>query len=121
MVIQKRASNQVAMRYCCVQGCGVKSGGSDKVFRLPKDPNLRVMWLNACKRAEKIEMNTSNVFVCARHFSPEQFEWNCRSHIMGGNDPRNYRGLKTNAVPDQNIPGEIHSLTGELDIGLRVT
>ena len=117
MVILKRAPNQVTMKYCCVKGCGAKSYGSDKLFRIPKDPNLRVMWLNACRRAEKIDKNTSYVYVCSRHFSPVQFEWNCRSHIMGGNDPQNYRGLKRDAVPDQNLPEEIHSLTGEFDIG----
>ena len=59
-------------RKCCVPACtsNYATGGTIKVYRLPKDPNERLRWISAIPR-DNIP-DSSNTVVCVKHW-PENF------------------------------------------------
>lgn len=57
------------------------------MFRIPKDPNLRKLWLLAIRRVNFTPSKTT--VICEKHFTPEDYEVN-----VHGNEV-----LKKSAVP----------------------
>ena len=87
---------------CSVYGCKERSGGSYKLHTFPKDEQMRKKWTDACGRLEKRVGIDGRV--CGKHFSESQFERNLMFELTQREGSKHYRGLKKNAVPDQNLP-----------------
>ena len=88
---------------CAVYGCfntkrKAKSLGLEiRFFRFPKNESIRDAWVQACRRADKI--NTDTAIICSVHFSKDDVADDMKSRLLGIDRPRNQRILKKNAVP----------------------
>lgn len=97
--------NSIKMR-CAVVSC--KSDNQSKktpcknikFFHFPKDLNLRKKWLDATKRKDKVNIKTA--VVCSKHFCESDYKVNLK-YILLNYTPKNYRGLKDDAIPKQNL------------------
>lgn len=69
-------------------------------FRFPTDPNLQKVWINVCKRKNRI--NVKYARVCSKHFSEDSYERNLRYELLGC-ATKNRRLLKADAVPSMNL------------------
>ncbi|KAK4883815.1 hypothetical protein RN001_000086 [Aquatica leii] len=71
-----------------------------KFFRFPKNSDLSKQWLHATKRKDKV--NVENAVVCSKHFQESDYKVNLK-HKLLNYTPKNYRGLKDDAIPSQNL------------------
>lgn len=90
---------------CAIYGCNsdnqVKSfNGKIKFYRFPQDAHLSKIWLNACARADKINVKTARV--CSLHFNSNSFNRDLRYELLNY-APRNQRDLKYDAIPTINL------------------
>uniref|UniRef100_A0A6P7HHF7 THAP domain-containing protein 1-like n=1 Tax=Diabrotica virgifera virgifera TaxID=50390 RepID=A0A6P7HHF7_DIAVI len=74
---------------------------SVKFYRFPKDSSLCKQWLHATKRRDKVNVKTA--VICSKHFLESDYDPNLR-HKLLSYAPKNYHGLKDDAVPTQNLP-----------------
>ena len=89
------------MKNCCVSTCNERIGGNYKLHRLPKDPQIRDLWILA---SGKTDVKVGSILlICSKHFSSKQYERNLKLELTN-NVAKNYRGLKINAIPYQNLP-----------------
>lgn len=72
-----------------------------KFYRFPKNSDLYKQWLNATKRKDKV--NLKNAVICSKHFLESDYKVNLKHRLLNYT-PKNYRGLKDDAVPSQNLP-----------------
>lgn len=72
-----------------------------KFHRFPKDKVLVKKWVHATGRQDKF--NVTNAFVCSKHFLESDYEINLK-HKLLNYFPKNYRGLRKDAVPKRNLP-----------------
>ncbi|BES92107.1 Hypothetical protein NTJ_04915 [Nesidiocoris tenuis] len=63
------------------------------MFTVPKEENIRKVWIQFCGRVDKFNPDTARV--CSNHFTMDDFEDAIQSKIMG----RYPRRLKKSAVP----------------------
>ncbi|KAJ8932645.1 hypothetical protein NQ318_002942 [Aromia moschata] len=92
---------------CAVVGCDSDNQSKRnpcknvKFFSFPKDDNLSKKWLHLTKREDKV--NLKNAVICSKHFCESDYKVNLK-HIFLDYIPKNYRGLKDDAIPTQNLP-----------------
>lgn len=91
---------------CAVVGCKTDYQSKNfakelMFFRFPNDNTLRKLWLNACKRADKV--NVENARICSKHFDKNSYERNLKFELLGYS-ARNRRLLKRDALPTLNLP-----------------
>nr|CAH7714512.1 unnamed protein product [Callosobruchus chinensis] len=92
---------------CAVVGCNSDNQSKRnpckdiKFFHFPKDPNLSKKWLLLSKRKDKV--NIKYATVCSKHFCESDYKVNLK-HTLLSYTPKNYRGLKDDASPSQNLP-----------------
>lgn len=92
---------------CAVVGCDSDNQSKRnpckdvKFFSFPKDANLSKKWLHLTKREDKV--NLKNAVICSKHFCESDYNVNLK-HIFLDYIPKNYRGLKDDAIPTQNLP-----------------
>lgn len=86
---------------CAVATC--KSDNQSKTFsknvmffRFPTEESLQKVWVNTCKRKDKI--NIKNARICSQHFSEECYERNLKHELLNYT-AKNHRLLKANAIP----------------------
>ena len=91
-------------KVCAVYGCTPALNSNVKYHSFPKQPNLAKIWLHKCCRKDRV--NTETAVICHRHFSHSQKARNLKYELLGCATPSNFRDLKTNAVPDQELPGQ---------------
>ncbi|XP_045139372.1 THAP domain-containing protein 3-like [Portunus trituberculatus] len=86
---------------CAVFGCSnektIVGEKNIRYFRFPRDEKLRKVWINVCRRSDKI--NSKNAVVCSEHFTSEDYIDDMKSRLLGIESPRNKRLLKNEAVP----------------------
>lgn len=91
---------------CSVFGCNSDKDSKKnpcpdvKFFSFPKDPVLQKKWLHLTKRKDKV--NLKYAVVCSKHFCESDYKVNLK-HTLLNYTPKNYRGLKDDAVPSQNL------------------
>lgn len=73
---------------------GLEGSSSISYFRIPSDPRLRKIWVEACKR--KDDWNPNNGFICSIHFDEEDFERNLMAEM---NFAKKKRKLKPGSIP----------------------
>lgn len=91
---------------CAVYGChsdNQSKGFSQDVsfFTFPKDKKMALEWVRLCKREDKF--NVVNARICSNHFTKEDYVRNLRHELLQYT-AKNYRSLKREAVPSQNLP-----------------
>ena len=69
-------------------------------------PSQDSTWLQKCYRADTVNVN--NAVICEQHFSSAQIKRNLKYELLGSPVPRSWRDLKTEAVPNQNLPFRGH-------------
>lgn len=91
---------------CSVFGCNSDNESKKnpcpnvKFFTFPKDPIMRKKWLHLTKRKDNV--NLKYAVVCSRHFCESDFKVNLK-HTLLNYTPKNYRGLRDDAIPSQNL------------------
>ncbi|XP_072396484.1 uncharacterized protein [Diabrotica undecimpunctata] len=90
---------------CDVFGCNVDNQSKNfntniKFFSFPKDKKLLCVWKQLCKRANNF--NITNARICSLHFNSDDYERNLK-HDLLGYSPKNFRYLKKEAIPSQNL------------------
>ena len=103
----RKHSLRIIMPRCYVIGCSENSRGEYSFHRFPRDPNLRVLWANVCFEANI--RATKTPFICSKHFSDSQFCRNLQAELAGKQHLKNFRTLKSDAVPDQDIPTHVET------------
>ena len=98
------------MGKCGVFGCKEQNGGSYEVYRFPKDPKYRNLWMEACQRTDKRVGIDIEGRICAKHFSEYQYKRNLQAELTG-KPYKLTRKLKDDAVPDKNLPIALGSLS----------
>ena len=93
-------------RPCAVYGCTPAKSSNFKYYKFPKNKTIARQWLQKCHRADKVNVN--NAVICEQHFSSAQIKRNLKYELLGSPVPRSWRDLKTEAVPDQNLPFRGH-------------
>lgn len=73
------STGKYEMGGCAVALCSSPKGQS--YHRFPKDPKLRKLWVQACKRHDDFDVNTCRV--CGSHFDPDDFERDLRNELLG--------------------------------------
>ena len=66
--------------YCSVFGCNNTSTDKISLHRIPKDANLRKIWIARLYRKDKFSVD--NVRICSEHFLPEDFERDLRNELL---------------------------------------
>lgn len=55
--------------YCHIVSCVNNKGTTqEKIFKLPKDPENRAKWIDAIKKSQQINIDTTVFNVCEKHF-----------------------------------------------------
>ncbi len=70
---QKNSTNT-----CAIASCSSPNGISYHKF--PKEPSLRKIWLEACKRKDKVNPDTATI--CAHHFKQENFVRDLKNELL---------------------------------------
>lgn len=70
-------------------------------FTFPKNKKMALEWVKLCKRKDKF--NIVNARICSKHFTQEDYVRNLKHELLQYN-AKNYRSLKREAVPSQNLP-----------------
>jgi len=96
------------MTVCSMNGCKVRSGHNIKMFSFPRDLKWKEIWSLACQRSDKRPGIEIRGYICAKHFSEDQFERNLMFELTK-RIGKTHRGLKLDAVPDQNLPTPVIS------------
>lgn len=92
---------------CAVYGCNSdnqsKKNPCDgvKFFHFPKDKVMCKKWVHATKRKDKFNVKTA--CICSKHFLKSDFKVNLQHELLNY-CPKNYRGLKDDTVPSQDLP-----------------
>lgn len=92
---------------CAVCGCDSDNQAKKnpcrdvKFFRFPKDEEFRKKWVHATGREDKF--NFKNSVVCSKHFVESDYKINLQHQLLKYT-PKRYRGLKDDAIPNQNLP-----------------
>ena len=90
---------------CAVYGCSntkVKTAGKGiSYFGFPKDAHFRDVWVNLCRRADRI--NSKNAVICSLHFTKDAYKDDMKSRLLGIDSPKNKRSLKEDAVPSLHL------------------
>ncbi|CAH1102490.1 unnamed protein product [Psylliodes chrysocephalus] len=91
---------------CAVFGCtsdneGKPVRGNIKFFRFPKCKLKQQVWVLACGRRNKFSPDVARI--CSIHFRPEDFARNFQHELLNY-CPKNYRALKSDAVPSIGLP-----------------
>ena len=93
---------------CSVYGCfNTKSktkGSGVKYFSFPKETPYRDLWINACRRADKV--NPENAVICSVHFKPQDHAGDMKSRLLGIESPARLRTLRKDAVPSLLLQNE---------------
>ena len=89
-------------KYCAVFGCYPSKEEVLKQYSFPKNKKLAKQWAALCYRKDHI--NVQNAVICERHFSINQEKRNLMYELCDQQPPKNYRKLKKDAIPDQNLP-----------------
>lgn len=92
---------------CAIFGC--VSDNQSKNFRVgditfytfPRQTDIARAWKKACCR--KDSFNSKNAHICNKHFTENDYLRNLKHELLGYK-PKNYRGLKPDAVPTLNLP-----------------
>lgn len=82
---------------CAVATCPNPYGES--YHRFPKKSELRSKWIQACRRADKLNPDTAKI--CGRHFQADDFQRDMRNELLGLPQQRR---LKIDVVPSMNLP-----------------
>lgn len=99
---------------CAVVGCDSDNQSKRnpckdiRFFRFPKDHNLSKKWLHLTRRKDKL--NVKNAVICSKHFCVGDYKVNLK-HTLLNYTPKNYRGLKEDAIPTQNLPLQVASVS----------
>ncbi|CAH8629854.1 unnamed protein product [Dicrocoelium dendriticum] len=91
------------MPQCCFAGCHNRTddGRGLSFFRFPRRDEVRTeCWVQACGRKAFVPSQHSRV--CSEHFSPDDFERDIRSELLGSNHRR--LRLKDTAIPSHATP-----------------
>ena len=83
---------------CAVATCPSPKDSDTTYHRFPKGNELRKQWLIACKRADKVNPNTSTV--CSHHFNADSYERDLKNELLGL--PLRKK-LKLGAIPSENL------------------
>ncbi len=81
-------------RVCAVACCKAPFPPDVSFHRVPKKEPARKAWVNACKRKDKFNPDTS--LICSQHFLPTDFDRDLQSELLHG---KRRRKLKTGAIP----------------------
>ncbi len=81
---------------CAVAIC--KSPNEASYHRFPKEKTLQKLWLDCCKRDDKISVESARI--CSNHFKPDDYERDLRNELL--NIPVR-KILKQNAVPSLDL------------------
>ncbi|KAL1488760.1 hypothetical protein ABEB36_010800 [Hypothenemus hampei] len=108
---------------CAVYGCDSDNQCKDfskniRFFTFPSNPKFASAWKTACCRKDKFNVKTSRV--CDKHFKEIDFEKNLKHELLGYK-PKNFRGLKPNAIPSQFLPSALSNPTNSTSVSLRET
>ena len=85
-------------RTCAVAICKSPNGPGILYHAFPKDPELRVQWIQACMRKDPI--NPVHAEICSNHFVEDDYDRDLKYELLGL--PKRKR-LKKDAVPSQNL------------------
>lgn len=91
---------------CSVYGCNSHKNSKNNpfpnvnFFSFPKDPVLHKKWLHLAKRKDKVNLKYAVVY--SKHFCDSDYKVNLK-HTLLNYTPENYRGLKVDAIPSQNL------------------
>lgn len=88
---------------CAIAGCTHHTRHQKELgftfHRFPKNKELRLKWIHACKRADSFSVNEARV--CSEHFDDSDYLRDLKSELL--NLPAK-RVLKPDAVPHLNLP-----------------
>jgi hypothetical protein len=84
---------------CAVAVC--PSPADVSYHRFPKDPKLRKVWTQCCKRDDPF--NEDKSFICGNHFLLEDFERDLKHELL--NQPLR-KVLKSGSIPSINLKPE---------------
>lgn len=93
---------------CSVYGCfntkrrTKQSDSNIRYYRFPKNEKQRQIWINMCRRADKI--NPDHAVICSVHFTVDDLKDDAKSRLLGTATPRTQRVLKDDAVPSLFLP-----------------
>ena len=94
---------------CAVVGCSNHDRQQKelgiKFHRFPKDNQVRLKWINACKRADSFSPDVARV--CSMHFDKSDYLRDLKAELMNDLVKLN---LKPDAVPHLNMPGSSGNL-----------
>ena len=85
-------------RQCAVALCSSPNNTSNHKF--PKEPNLRKIWILACKRTDCIDPTKARI--CSNHFAPEDYLRDLKNELL--NLPLR-KILKSDSYPTLNLFG----------------
>ncbi len=83
-------------KVCAVASC--KNPDFVIYHQFPKDKKLQKIWLNACRRQDKVNVRSASI--CERHFHEEKYERDLKHELL--NLPLRKK-LKKDAVPTLNL------------------
>jgi len=87
---------------CIIKECPAAGSADQKFHRLPRDPNLKKLWLQAANHNGKFR--AKHPTLCSAHFRPEDFVLDHKPALMGCKPKR---ALKDGAIPTLLMPGII--------------
>lgn len=104
---------------CAVSECSSdnqsKNFCKDIMFhRFPEESSIRSIWINACKRKDRFNVNAARV--CSLHFENNFYVRNLKYELLGyarSHYPKNCRQLKPNAIPTLYLPNTIRTKNNE--------
>ena len=89
-------------RVCAVYGCTPAKTSDLKYYKFPSNKDRAKQWVHKTGRADGI--NLKRAVICSIHFSKAQIIKNLQSELMDIPVPPNFRNLREDAIPDQNLP-----------------
>ncbi|KAL1493908.1 hypothetical protein ABEB36_009589 [Hypothenemus hampei] len=96
---------------CAIFGCNSDNEsknfqGDIKFHTFPRKADIVTAWKIACRR--KDNFNIKNAYICNKHFSENDYVRNLKHELLGYK-PKNWRGLKEDAIPTLNLPGRVEN------------
>ncbi|CAG0920684.1 unnamed protein product [Notodromas monacha] len=108
------------MPSCAVAGCRNRSSNTASSgvseHRFPRDPAVRQVWADFCKRSEDFEPSRTAI-LCSAHFVQDCFERDLCAELTGY---KRVRKLKPGAVPTIQPAGMSEGAGGDSDAGVVV-
>ncbi|KAL1489861.1 hypothetical protein ABEB36_013790 [Hypothenemus hampei] len=77
-----------------------------KFHTFPRKADIGTAWKIACRR--KDNFNIKNAYICNKHFNENDYVRNLKHELLGYK-PKNWRGLKEDAIPTLNLPGRVEN------------